>query len=37
MRFPPGEGWSYSNIGFLFNRELIEEVTGKPLGDVFTT
>lgn len=34
VHFPPGEGWSYSNIGYLFVRELIEEVTGKPLGDV---
>jgi CubicO group peptidase (beta-lactamase class C family) len=34
MYFPPGEGWSYSNIGYLFVRELIEEATGKPLGDV---
>ncbi len=34
MHFPPGEGWSYSNIGYLFVRDLIEEATGKPLGDV---
>ncbi|WP_218588320.1 serine hydrolase domain-containing protein [Loktanella atrilutea] len=34
MHFPPGEGWSYSNIGYLFVRDLIEGATGKPLGDV---
>lgn len=34
MQFPPGEGWSYSNIGYLFVRELIEDATGKALGDV---
>ncbi|WP_242494209.1 serine hydrolase [Salipiger sp. IMCC34102] len=33
MHFPPGEGWSYSNIEYLFVRDLIEEATGKPLGD----
>ena len=34
MRFPPGEGWSYSNIGYLFVRELIEEAVGTRLGAV---
>ncbi|WP_227287638.1 serine hydrolase domain-containing protein [Boseongicola sp. H5] len=34
MHFPPGEGWSYSNIGYLFVRDSIEEATGKPLGEV---
>jgi CubicO group peptidase (beta-lactamase class C family) len=34
MHFSPGEGWSYSNVGYLFVRELIEEATGKPIGDV---
>lgn len=34
MQFPPGEGWSYSNIGYLFARDVIEEATGRPLGEV---
>lgn len=32
MLFSPGEGWSYSNIGYLFARDLIEKTTAKPLG-----
>jgi len=31
LRYPPGEGWDYSNIGYLFVRELIETVTGQDL------
>ncbi|MEP3329171.1 serine hydrolase domain-containing protein [Sedimentitalea sp.] len=34
MLFSPGEGWSYSNIGYLYARNLIEQVTMKPLGIV---
>lgn len=34
--FEPGEGWSYSNIGYMFARELIEDATGKPLGTVIS-
>ncbi|MGV8989155.1 MAG: serine hydrolase domain-containing protein [Cypionkella sp.] len=30
--FEPGQGWAYSNIGYMFVRELIEKVTAKPLG-----
>lgn len=30
--YPPGEGWAYSNIGYLFVRRLIEETTGQDLG-----
>ena len=30
--YPPGTGWTYSNIGYLFVRRLIEETTGKNLG-----
>jgi CubicO group peptidase (beta-lactamase class C family) len=30
--YPPGEGWLYSNIGYLFVRRLIEETTGEELG-----
>ncbi|RDI56776.1 serine hydrolase domain-containing protein [Microvirga subterranea] len=31
LRYPPGEGWDYSNIGYLFVRQLVEEATGEPL------
>ncbi|MEM7177905.1 MAG: serine hydrolase domain-containing protein [Pseudomonadota bacterium] len=34
MLFAPGEGWYYSNIGYLFARERIEAAMQKPLGDV---
>lgn len=30
--FPPGEGWAYSNIGFLLVRQAIEHATGDSLG-----
>ena len=36
MLFSSGDGWSYSNIGYLFVRELIEETTGMPIGDVMS-
>jgi CubicO group peptidase (beta-lactamase class C family) len=32
LRYPPGEGWIYSNIGYLFVRELIEETVGEELN-----
>jgi len=32
LRYPPGEGWEYSNIGYLFVRQVIEEVTNESLG-----
>jgi CubicO group peptidase (beta-lactamase class C family) len=32
LLFEPGHGWSYSNVGYLFVREMIEEATGSPLG-----
>lgn len=28
LLFEPGDGWSYSNVGYLFVRQLIEETTG---------
>ena len=34
MLFEPEQGWSYSNIGYMFVRESIETATGKSLGDV---
>ncbi|MGX1306057.1 D-alanyl-D-alanine carboxypeptidase [Amorphus suaedae] len=27
---PPGEGWAYSNIGYLMLRQLVEEAAGAP-------
>ncbi|WP_134499728.1 serine hydrolase domain-containing protein [Microvirga pakistanensis] len=33
LRYPPGEGWEYSNIGYLFVRRMIETVTGEGLDD----
>ena len=32
LDFPPGTGWAYSNLGYLFVRDAIEEVTGLPLA-----
>lgn len=29
----PGAGFLYSNVGYLLVRQLIEDTTGKPLGD----
>jgi CubicO group peptidase (beta-lactamase class C family) len=31
LRYEPGRGWAYSNIGYLMVRELIEETTGEDL------
>jgi CubicO group peptidase (beta-lactamase class C family) len=28
LDFPPGTGWGYSNVGYMFVREAIEEATG---------
>ncbi|MBU3032438.1 serine hydrolase domain-containing protein [Paracoccus marinaquae] len=36
MRFAPGNGWSYSNIGYMFVRELIEEIAANSLGQVIS-
>jgi CubicO group peptidase (beta-lactamase class C family) len=32
LRYPPGEGWAYSNIGYLYVRRRIEEGAGEPLA-----
>jgi CubicO group peptidase (beta-lactamase class C family) len=32
LRYPPGEGWDYSNIGYFHVRELVERTTDRPLG-----
>ena len=34
MLFSPDGGWSYSNIGYLYVRELIEDTTAKPLAEI---
>lgn len=31
LRYEPGQGWGYSNIGYLIVRELIEEMAGEDL------
>jgi len=33
LRYEPGSGWAYSNIGYLKVRELIEHATGLSLGN----
>ena len=33
LDFPPGTAWSYSNVGYLFVRDAVEEVAGLPLGE----
>ncbi|MEJ5060793.1 MULTISPECIES: serine hydrolase domain-containing protein [unclassified Pseudomonas] len=33
LRYTPGEGWRYSNVGYLFVARLIERITGLPLED----
>lgn len=32
--FPPGQGWAYSNVGYLLVRGILEEATGDELGTV---
>jgi len=32
LDFPPGTGWVYSNVGYMFVREAIEEATGQSLA-----
>lgn len=34
LLFAPGSGWSYSNVGYLLVRRLIEETCGRDLQDV---
>lgn len=35
--FAPGEGWAYSNIGYLLLRRIVEQVTGSSLRQVLTS
>jgi len=34
LDFEPGTRWNYSNVGYLFVRDAIEEAAGLPLGEV---
>jgi CubicO group peptidase (beta-lactamase class C family) len=36
LRYEPGQGWIYSNIGYLMVRELIEETAGEDLSMAIT-
>jgi CubicO group peptidase (beta-lactamase class C family) len=36
LRYTPGDGWRYSNVGYLFIVRLIERITGLPLEDALT-
>ncbi|WP_068829795.1 serine hydrolase, partial [Pseudomonas sp. BMS12] len=33
LRYPPGEGWCYSNVGYLYVVRLIERLTGLGLAE----
>jgi D-alanyl-D-alanine carboxypeptidase len=33
LLFPPGEGWAYSNIGYLLVRLIVERLAGTPLRE----
>jgi len=35
--FAPGSGWSYSNVGYMLARELIEEAAGSGFSDLVGT
>jgi CubicO group peptidase (beta-lactamase class C family) len=32
LDFPPGQGWRYSNAGYLFVRQFIENAVGRDIG-----
>ena len=34
LKFAPGQGWGYSNVGYLIVRLLLEQVTNSPLREV---
>jgi CubicO group peptidase (beta-lactamase class C family) len=34
LRYEPGDGWRYSNIGYLFAGRIIERAAGAPLASV---
>lgn len=36
LRYAPGTGWGYSNVGYLYVGQLIERLTGLPLQQALT-
>jgi CubicO group peptidase (beta-lactamase class C family) len=36
LRYTPGDGWRYSNVGYLFIARLIERTTGLSLAEALT-
>jgi D-alanyl-D-alanine carboxypeptidase len=36
-KFPPGQGWNYSNTGYFLVRRLVEETTGTDIGQALNT
>lgn len=34
MLFKPGQGWAYSNVGYMLAVEVLEQVSGKSLADL---
>nr|GEX77213.1 hypothetical protein [Tanacetum cinerariifolium] len=36
LRYPPGTGWGYSNVGYMLISRLIERVTDRPLEEAVT-
>ncbi|KPG95507.1 beta-lactamase [Pseudomonas sp. RIT-PI-q] len=36
LRYTPGDGWRYSNVGYLYVARLIERTTGLPLEEALT-
>lgn len=36
LRYEPGAGWGYSNVGYLYVARLVERVTGLALQDALT-
>ena len=37
LRFEPGQGWSYSNIGYMVLRRLIETIAKRSFAETITT
>ncbi|MGC4108206.1 MAG: serine hydrolase domain-containing protein [Thermomicrobiales bacterium] len=37
MQYSPGEGWAYSNIGYLLLRQAIEQTTGTSFAEAIAT
>ncbi len=37
LQFKPGQGWAYSNLGYGVLVEIIQNVTGRPWPEFFTT